>query len=434
MKNFLYIFLIAFISLVISSSGFAQTRIQVKGAGSKYPISMPTMCNQDDDSGVDNITKNIPAIVLRALDYSGYFSVIKSNQYLETPGKCGQDFAYSDWSIINSDALIKGSVLDDGVGVTVRLFLHDVPRQTVVMAKEYRGSSDQVTAIAKRFANEVIGYFTGKKGVFGSKIAFSSKIGRFKELFVVNMDGTELTQLTYDKALALSPSFSPRGSYLTFTSYRNRVPDIFEYDFSNASFRQVTRSKSLEIGAKYTENDKALIASVSHGRESDLALFNRDGKIINFITRNNGILEVSPVLSPNQKQIAFVANRSGGPQVYTMEVNGENVKRISYVNSKYCTSPDWSKATNKLAFVCRADGGFQIFTSDADGKNPFQVTSIASNEDPSFSPDGRHLVFATTYWQGSRSSLAMVQVDGSNLKRLTVSRSGDTDPDWGPVS
>lgn len=434
MKKKLIIFVLTFPFLFLSSVVFAQTRIQVKGAGSKYPISMPEMCNQDSDSSVGKFAKSIPAIVLRALDYSGYFSVIKNTQYLETPGKCGQDFAYSDWSIINSDALIKGSIVKDGRSIIVRLFLHDVPRQTVVMAKEYRGSSDQISVIAKRFANEIIGYFTGTKGVFGSKIAFSSKIGRFKELFTVNMDGTELTQLTYDKALALSPSFSPSGRYILFTSYRNRVPDIFEYDLSRASLRQISRSKSLEIGAKYTENETAIIASVSHGRESDLALFTRDGKIINFITKNNGIIEVSPVFSPNQKQIAFVANRSGGPQVYTMDINGENLKRISYVNSNYCTSPDWSKATNKLTFVCRADGGFQIFTSDADGKNPFQVTSVANNEDPSFSPDGRHLVFSTTYWQGSRSSLAMVQVDGSNLKRLTVSRTGDTDPNWGPVS
>jgi TolB protein len=422
-----------FIFFILVSNLCAQTKIHVKGAGRLYPISMPELCKQSSGSLESKVSVELPKIVLRTLDFSGFFSVLNKKLYIEEPRKCGDNFAYSDWSIINSDALIKGEVINRGSQIVVRLFLHDVTRQKIVLAKEYLGGADQITTIGKRFANEVIGYFTGVKGVFGTKIAFSSKIGRFKELFIIDMDGSEQTQLTYDKALALSPSFSNDGSQIVFTSYRNRVPDLFLYDLSKKKIKQVTRSSSLEIGAKFTDNPNTLLLSLSHGRESDLVLISLEGKILKFLTRNNGILEVSPELSPNQKQIVFVANRSGGPQIYLMDVDGSNPKRVSYVNSNYCTSPAWSPDGKKLAYVCRAEGGFQIFTSDFNGENAYQLTNLGSNEDPSWSPDGRHIVFATTYWQGSRYSLGLMQSDGSNLKRLTNSRTGDTDPNFGPL-
>jgi TolB protein len=105
---------------------------------------------------------------------------------------------------------------------------------------------------------------------------------------------------------------------------------------------------------------------------------------------------------------------------------------VSFVTSNYCTSPAWSPKGDKIAFVCRADGNFQLFISNPDGSNAVQLTSSGSSEDPEFSPDGRYLVFSTTYF-GATYSLAIMRTDGLSIKQITTSRAGDFEPAWGPM-
>ncbi len=150
------------------------------------------------------------------------------------------------------------------------------------------------------------------------------------------------------------------------------------------------------------------------------------------LTPPNRAIDVSPVPSPDGSEVVFCSNRGGGPQIYRMGIDGSNARRISFVTSNYCTSPSWSPVGDKIAFVCRADGNFQLFVSDSDGSNAVQLTSSGSNEDPEFSPDGRYIVFATTSFGGGYG-IALMRIDGTNLKQLAKSRSGDFEPAWGPM-
>jgi Tol biopolymer transport system component len=65
---------------------------------------------------------------------------------------------------------------------------------------------------------------------------------------------------------------------------------------------------------------------------------------------------------------------------------------------------------------------------------PLQLTSSGDNEDPDFSPDGRYLVFATTFGRGPGNfGLSLMRNDGSAMKELYRSRGGDSEPTWGPL-
>ena len=84
---------------------------------------------------------------------------------------------------------------------------------------------------------------------------------------------------------------------------------------------------------------------------------------------------------------------------------------------------------DKIAFVCRSENRHQVFVTNTDGTQPVQLTTRGSNEDPSWSPDGRYLVFSSTAF-GSSKSLAMIRADGANMVSLYESRSGSFDPAW----
>lgn len=406
----------------------AQTDLYVRGSGKLFPVALPQLCG-DPAGGTVN---DIPRIIARDLDLSGYFEVIKPSAYIEAPGKCNDGIAYSDWSVIGSEGLVKGVVENVDGRMRIKLYLHDVQKQQVVLGKEYAGDQTQISRIAHRFANEIMKFFTGEYGVFGTQIGFSSRVGRFKELFVMDMDGSNIRQLTNERGLALSSAWDPSGNKLVYTSYRNRVPDLFLYDLISRNSRQITQGPDMEIGTHFAPSGDKIITSRTEGGGSSIITMNLSGQVLQRLTTGGRVIDVSPVYSPDGSSVVFCSNRGGGPQIYRMGADGSNPRRVSFVNSSYCTSPAWSPKGDKIAFVCRADGNFQMFISDPDGGNALQLTSGGSNEDPEFSPDGRYLVFATTNY-GGNFSLAIMRSDGSSMKQLTTSRSGDFEPTWGPM-
>jgi TolB protein len=429
MKNLLLLFLVA----CVTQNAAAQTDIYIRGSGKLFPIALPQLCAQTETSAAN---REIPRVIARDLDLSGYFEVLNPEAYVEAPGKCaGPDgFAYSDWSVIGAEGLVRGvvSAASDGT-VRVQLYLHDVQKQRVVLGKEYTGDESQVPRMAHRFANEIMKFFTGEPGVFGTQIAFTSRVGRFKELFVMDMDGSNVRQLTNDKSLALSPSWSRDANSLFYTSYRKRVPDLFTIALGSRRISQLTSGPEMELGPRFSHDGSKMIASVSQGQDSDIVLLNSQGRIVRKLTSSNGAIDVSPDWSADDSSVVFCSNRAGGPQIYVMDASGSNAHRISFVSSNYCTSPRWSPKGDKIAFVCRADSGFQIFVVDPSGSNALQLTSLGDNEDPDWSPNGRYLVFSTTFGKHQGYVLGLMRNDGSSMKQLTTSRGGDFQPNWGPL-
>ncbi|MBX7144764.1 MAG: hypothetical protein K1X79_09965, partial [Oligoflexia bacterium] len=288
MKNFIYS---AVTLMSVCANAWAQTEIDVRGSGKLFPIAVPQLCLQ---SGVSEANTEIPRVLARDLELSGYFEVLNPNSFIEAPGKCAapNSFAYSDWSVIGAEGLVRGVVNATGSSVRVQMFLHDVQRQAAVLGKEYEGDVGQLPKIAHRFANDIMKFFTGEPGVFGSQIAYSSRVGRFKELFVMDMDGGNVRQLTDDRGLAVSASWDPWGKSLVYTSYRNRVPDLFMIDVGSRSIDQLTRTDALEIGAHFSRQGGKILTSRMAGDRSSILLLNQDGSVYQKLVESGGI-EVS---------------------------------------------------------------------------------------------------------------------------------------------
>lgn len=427
--------LLAAAFILFAASPFAasaQTDIYIRGSSKLFPIALPQLCAGEGSSSAPT---EIPKILARDLDLSGYFEVVNPNAYIETPGKCGgpENVTYSDWTVIGAEGLVKGVIRSYGDTIKAQLYLHDVARQKIVLGKEYEGSTDQTALIAHKFANEIMKFFTGESGVFGTKIAYSGKVGRFKEIFVMDMDGSNVRQITDEKSLSMSSAWDPDGRGLYFTSYLKRQPDLFFVNIFDKRIKQLTRDSALEVGAKPSPDGQRLAISRTMDRDSSLMLLDSSGSRIRTILPANGTINVSPSWSPDGSRMAFCSNRSGGPQIFTMNSDGSDIKRVSFLNSNYCTSPAWSPKGDKIAFVCRFEGGFQLFTADPDGSNLLQLTSTGSNEDPDWAPNGQFVVFSTTFWQRGVPSIALMRPDGSNMKRLSDGRAGDMDPAWGPL-
>jgi TolB protein len=314
--------------------------------------------------------------------------------------------------------LVKGGFSLDGEGLTVEVRLFDVAQRKQLGGKRYRGERQDLRRMAHRFADQIMLLITGELGPFNSRIAFVSNRGggRAKEIYLTDLTGTEITQLTRDRTLSLGPSWNPTGTVLTYFSYKQGGP--YPYRINLLSGQESRLYPVVGYSGRWSPDGTMIAVSLEQQGNSNLFLLSPEGRLIRRLSETPGI-DVSPSWSPDGHAIAFCSSRSGSPQIYIMNVNGGTVRRLTF-RGDYNTSPAWSPKGDRIAYTSRA-GGFRIMTIAADGGDPQEVTA---GEDPSWSPDGRYLVFS------NRGRLRIASKDGHSVKQLTGGGGDDTSPAW----
>ena len=142
-----------------------------------------------------------------------------------------------------------------------------------------------------------------------------------------------------------------------------------------------------------------------------------------------------------QGQIAFVSGRSGNPEIYVMDADGGNLRRLTD-NSDRDFSPAWSPDGKRIAFISERDGhprrvpgwfASEIYVMDADGGNQQNLTNNPANDrSPSWSPDGKRIAFHSNREGRFNYEIYVMDADGGNLQRLTENPNLDEDPAWSP--
>ncbi len=421
-------------SLLLPLASFAQTDIHISGPQGGFPVAIPKLCTEGVPGGSGS---SISERVTKNLDLSGLFKVLNPRSFVESASKCAnpKEIAYSDWSLIGAEGVVKGIVRASGDNtVSIDMLLFDVQQQKPVIGKRYQASPGEVKRVADRFSNVIMKYFTGEAGIFGSQLAYVSRVGRFKELFVMDLDGSNNRKITNDRGLAMTPSWSPNGQELVYTSYRTKSPELFTIPSAGGSPRQVTRLDGLEIGPEFSSSGREILTSSSMFGVPNIILLDLKGKLLKKIT-SSGAIDVSPSWSPDNSKVTFCSNRGGGPQIYITTAGAGDrggARRLSFTGSNYCTSPSWSPKGDKIAYVCRNRGN-QIYVSNVDGSEPVQLTYTGNNEDPSWSPDGRYIVYSSNFGRGGPRNLAILPLASGKTTQVGFSKVEESQPAWSPL-
>ncbi|HET9588183.1 MAG TPA: protein kinase [Anaerolineales bacterium] len=282
------------------------------------------------------------------------------------------------------------------------------------------------------------------------QIVFASTRTGMPQLFLSNIDGTALVQLTNMEDGACQPAWSPDGSQLVFTSPCQRRGEFFETAY----------------------------------RESSLYLINSDGSGLKALTTVPGS-DFDPAWSPNGEHIAFTSVREGYKQIFVLDVNSLAITRLTNTGADIESSqPSWSPDGNWIAYTVKRVGTYQVWAMSDTGQesvqlarsgqqlwdylpvwsrdgqtiffnqrwpnptptrpwlmrlnyhdlelDPVRLNFTAPIEDVEFSPDGLWLVFEGMDAGGNRDIYFMT-VAGSGRTRLTNDSGVDFDPAWRPV-
>jgi len=392
--------------------------IRLSGAGVEMlKLAVPRAEGDSGATAVETLAKD--------MDITGLFQVLDPASFPAQLHSEGLGFSSALWSQVGAQAVVKmkasGGQLEGRVYVVAR---GDQPTLT----KTYRNAD--IRDAVHEFANDIVQSFTGKRGVFGSRIVFAMSGRGAHEIGAIDMDGGRMSVLTKMGTDNLLPAYSPGGGEVAFTSYARNNPDLWIVSAGGGRARRVSKQPGLNTGAAWSPDGRAIALTLSHEGNSEIYRISPDdGRVLARLTQTPAI-DSSPSFSPDGSQIAFVSNRQGSPQVFVMPATGGAAKRVTF-QGKYNQTPRFSPRTDKpqIAFTGRDEKGvFDVFILDIKSNRIDRVVwqGKGSNLDPTWSPDGRLLAYTST-----RGGIFVYNPETRH--EVQVWKGSASSPSWGPA-
>jgi TolB protein len=431
---------------VFSTSSFAQQdwiRTGTNLGVERVRLAVADFKPAGTDPKTSEFLKIFNDILASDLDNAGIFDIVsKSFHPLAVPGT-PEEMRLDAWSNppANAAMLAFGNFGVAGADVAMHGWLYDVknPASPQVLGKQYRdpGSAANARTQAHRFADEIIFRLGGGiPGIAESKIFFvSDRAGGHKEIWEMDYDGANQHALTNLGTIALSPKGSPDGTRVVFSAFARHGHELHMYSRDLGRMVAYPRFGGTNISPAWSPDGTQIAFSSSMRGDSDIYVVDASGTNPRRLTAIKGP-ESSPVWNPKTgAQIAFVSGRSGVAQIYMMDADGTNVQRV--IDTGYAVSPSWSPNGQFLVFswirryqpgAPGAPGGQDIYIMDIASRQWAQLTHDAGRNDfPSWSPDGRHIVFQSN--RSGKDEIWTMLADGTRQQPLTSSGK-NTQPSW----
>lgn len=418
-------FVLAVYLALLGFGAQAQFRVEVSGVGlTQIPIAVAVF------RGDDVAPQKMGTIVRADLERSGQFRAVDTGvapmDELERPDM-------SQWRQKGADALVTGSIsrLADGK-YDVRFRLWDVVRGQGVNlgGLSYAATEGELRSVAHRMADFVYEKLTGDKGIFSTRIAYVTKVGQAFNLWVADADGEGAQSALSSGEPIISPSWAPSGAQLAYVSFESRKPVIYVHDLATGKRRLVANFKGSNSAPAWAPDGKSLAATLSREGGSQLFMIDAAGGGEPKRLAQSNSIDTEPTFTADGKSIYFVSDRGGAPQIYRMSATGGNPERVTFTGT-YNISPALSPDGKWLAYISRISGAFKLHVMDLASGVANSISDTSADENPSFSPNSRLVIYATQ--QQGKEALMTTTVDGKIKARLAGKNGDIREPDWGPV-
>jgi len=412
--------------LLLSSPASAQTEVKLAlsgAAGQTNPgLALPPFEAEDPKVASDAlVAKDLREIVRQDLMLSRRFAVTDEDNASE-PVKG------ATWRLT-------GKVSKNADKLSVRVKLANAEGGESVFERFYRQDAVWSRALAHRISDDIVKAATGRDGIARTRIAFANNKTGHKEIWVMDYDGDAVKRLTDNRSISLLPRFSPNGRTLAYTSYKEGNPDLWFLELETGKSKIFSNEQGLNIAGGFSPDGTKLLMTLSRGKSPNLYLKEvTSGGVsgpADRLTSHFGA-DSTPTFSPDARQVAFISDRSGNPQVHILDIPTKKITRLTSLN--WCDAPAWSPTGEWIAFAGRAHNKdkMDIFLVDITGGQLRQLThGEGSNEDPAWSPDGRFVTFSST--RGKRSQIWVMDSDGSAPRLMADVPGSSVTPHWSPV-
>jgi TolB protein len=308
--------------------------------------------------------------------------------------------------------------------------VYDLARGQFILGKRFNGGIDLARRFAHAMSDEVVLYFTGRRGIAMTAIAFVSdrESRESKEIFLMDYDGHAQRRITGHISTSLSPVWARDGSGLVYLSFFEGRPGVYWADLVTGRKTAIIAEEQPAYSPSLCPDGETLLFA---RRTSNMEVFAvpRSGGSPRQLTRSSRI-DTNPECSPDGARVAFTSSRSGTPQIYVMGVDGTDLRRVTF-EGRYNEGASWHPDGSRLVYSRRADRGDRHDIAVIDlvtGQDQLLTTGPASHENPSFSPNGEWIAFDSRR-PGGRRHIYIMSQDGRYTRQVTT-RGNNSHPSW----
>jgi len=384
-----------------------------------------------------NLQENLPSVIKNNLSRSGLFYVIDKKAYIQDPKLSHLKPRFEDWRLIKAQIMVSGKLkIDDKGRLRVEFRLWDTVSAKEIESLALFATPTSWRRIAHIISDKIYQRLTGEEGYFDTRIIYVAESGpktqRVKKLAIMDQDGASNKYLTLGNELVLTPRFSPDGRMVTYMSYFKNLPRVYLLNIETGIQEVVGDFPGMTFAPRFSPDGRKVIMSFARDGNSDIYTMDIESRRVEQITSHPAI-DTSPSFSPDGNYITFNSDRSGIQQIYTMRADGRSVKRISRGSGLYGT-PVWSPRGDLIAFTKIHKGKFYIGVMRIDGTGERLLTENFYQEAPSWSPNGRVLIFYRETaggrdGKGAGANLWSIDITGYNEIKIKTETDA-SDPSW----
>ncbi|MBM3708793.1 MAG: hypothetical protein FJW61_00020 [Actinobacteria bacterium] len=256
------------------------------------------------------------------------------------------------------------------------------------------------------------------------KIVFTSNKSGNEDIWIMNLDGSELTQLTTSPGSDQYPAVSPDGKKIAYAADWQIV--VMNSDGSGK--KQITFGPYRYGFPSWSFDGNYIFLEIYIDDNWEIYRMDADGKNLKRLTINPGVNDWHPGAHTFEYKTLYESGPSGHEDIWIIDINGQNQVKITKSDRRYRV-PKLSIDGSKIAFQgFDGNGKNQVFIMDANGENIVQLTDSPEGAGlPSFSPDNKYIVYNSR--SGNNDEVYIMNIDGSGKTQLT-NFPGD---DWGAV-
>lgn len=264
--------------------------------------------------------------------------------------------------------------------------------------------------------------FIGPEDIFLLQIAAVKRFGKESQIVLLDFDGHEETNISTNSWTKASPYFSPDGKKILYAVISSEGQGIVEQEIGKNNFEFRVKKSGVNLDPRIFPDDSGMLATLSYENKANIYLLSRTGSIKRKVTDGVG-LNLSPSISSDGKEMVFVSDRSGSPQIYVQSL-GANAKaapvRLTF-QGKYNQTPHFSPDNKLIAFTGRDENKvFDIFLLERSSGRISRITeNQGRNQEPYFSPSGRFVIFTSEREGKKKPEIFLASLNGNHQVRLT---------------